>query len=348
MIEMLHKLMNKSRLFIATVFGLVLLTGYSHAADWASILMYHRFGEQDYPSTNIRMEQFREHLEELKKDKYTVLPLGEIVDKLKSGAVLPDRSVAITIDDAYLSVYENAWPLLKEAGFPFTIFVSTDNLDQKMPAFMNWAQLKEMADQGVYVGHHTASHAHLPRLSADKLKEEIERASESFKKNLGFVPGLFAYPYGEYGSDIKDYIERAGFKAAFGQQSGVAYAQHDLFALPRFALNENYGSIGRLRLAANAMPLRVRNIMPTDNILRQNPPAFGFSLAEDYPNLKQLSCYSSNQSGGTVPNQRLGQDRIEIRLTKAYAPGRGRINCTLPGPEGRYRWFGTLFYIPRK
>ena len=194
MIEMLHKLMNKSRLFIATVFGLVLLTGYSHAADWASILMYHRFGEQDYPSTNIRMEQFREHLEELKKDKYTVLPLGEIVDKLKSGAVLPDRSVAITIDDAYLSVYENAWPLLKEAGFPFTIFVSTDNLDQKMPAFMNWAQLKEMADQGVYVGHHTASHAHLPRLSADKLKEEIERASESFKKKSGICSGTVCLP----------------------------------------------------------------------------------------------------------------------------------------------------------
>lgn len=317
------------------------------AADWASVIMYHRFGESAYPNTNIRLDQFKEHLAELKNKKYSVLPLGEIVDALTSGQSLPDRTVAITIDDAFLSVYENAWPLLKEAGFPFTIFVSTDNVDKNAPDYMSWAQLEEMTKAGVYVGHHSAKHDHLPRLSIEAVERDIQKASDSFKKHLGFVPGIFAYPYGEYGAEIKKLIERKGFKAAFGQQSGVFYSQLDPFALPRFALNENYGSIGRLRLAANAMPLRVKHLMPSDNILRQNPPAFGFTLAEDYPNLKQLSCYSSNQSGGTVPIERLGKTRIEIRLGKPYKPGRGRINCTLPGPEGRYRWFGTLFYIPR-
>ncbi len=348
---MLRRIVKRALIMLAGMSAIavpIIIPAASQAADWASILMYHRFGDSQYPNTNIRLDQFQEHLAELKKQQYSVLPLGEIVDKLKAGQSLPDRTVALTIDDAFLSVYEKAWPLLKAAEFPFTIFVSTDNLDKNAPDYMSWEQLKEMTDAGVYVGHHTASHPHLPRLPAATIKADLQKANESFQKNLGFVPGIFAYPYGEYGSEIKKIIEETGFKAAFGQQSGVSYAQHDMFSLPRFALNENYGSIGRLRLAANAMPLRVKQVMPSDNVLKKNPPAFGFTLAEDYPNVRQLSCYSSNQSGGTVPIERLGKTRVEIRLSKAYAAGRGRINCTLPGPEGRYRWFGTLFYIPRK
>lgn len=326
----------------------VAATAPTFAADWASVIMYHRFGDSRYPTTNISLEQFQAHVTELKTGGYTVLPLGKIVDSLKSGEALPDRTVALTIDDAYLSVYQNAWPILKEAGLPFTVFASTGHLGNRPSDYMSWAQLKEMRDAGVYIGHHSASHSHLPKLSLEKVQSEIASANTAFQKNLGFVPALFAYPYGEYGSDIKKIIAESGFKAAFGQQSGVAYAGHDRFSFPRFAMSENYGSIGRLRLAANALPLRVRNVTPTDNILKKNPPAFGFSLDEKYENLKQLTCYSSNQSGGSVPIQRLGDDRVEIRLNRAYQPGRGRINCTLPGPEGRFRWFGNLFYIPRK
>jgi len=332
----------------AILFGATLLTAIpAQADDWASVIMYHRFDESKYPTTNISLEQFQAHVNELKNGGYTVLPLGQIVEHLENNKTLPDRTVAITIDDAYRSVYEKAWPILKKAGLPFTVFASTNYLGKNNPDYMNWAQLKEMSDGNVYIGHHSASHAHLPKLSLDQIRNEITDANEAFQKNLGFVPALFAYPYGEYGLDIKNIIADAGFKAAFGQQSGVAYAGHDKFSYPRFAMNENYGSIGRLRLAANALPLRVKNVTPTDNVLKINPPAFGFSLDEKYDNLKQLTCYSSNQSGGTVPIQRIGENRFEIRLSRAYQPGRGRINCTLPGANGRFRWFGNLFYIPR-
>ncbi len=319
----------------------------AQAADWASVIMYHRFGESQYPHTNIKLDQFQEHLNELKTGGYTVLPLGQIVDALEAGKSLPDRTVALTIDDAYFSVYERAWPLLKEAGFPFTIFVSTASLSSEPTDYMTWEQLKEMSMAGVYVGHHTASHAHLPTLDAEGLRKEISTASATFQEKLGFIPAIFAYPYGEYGTDIKKVIADAGFKAAFGQQSGVAYAGSDKFSYPRFAMNENYGGIGRLRLAANALPLRAKEIIPTDNVLKRNPPAFGFTVAEKYTNLHQLSCYSSNQSGGAVPIQRLGETRVEVRLDQAFPAGRGRINCTLPGPEGRFRWFGSLFYIQK-
>nr|MBP7066440.1 chitin deacetylase [Ferrovibrio sp.] len=92
------------------------------AAEHATILMYHRFGEDRIPSTNIRLEQFEAHLAELTSGQYRVLPLPEIVAKLKKGEPLPDRAVALTADDAYLSIATEGWPRIKKAGLPFTLF----------------------------------------------------------------------------------------------------------------------------------------------------------------------------------------------------------------------------------
>lgn len=319
----------------------------ARAADWASVIMYHRFGEDQHTSTNIRVDQFKEHIQELKNGKYTVLPLNEIVDRLENGESLPDRTVAITIDDAYQSVYDIAWPLLKEANLPFTVFVAVEGVEKQFPGSMNWDQIRELRDAGVHIGHHTYSHAHLPLMSAEEIEADIKLASEQFQAELGFVPAIFAYPYGEYGSEVKAVIRDIGFKAAFGQQSGVSYSGHDRLELPRFAMSENYGGIGRFRLAANALPLRVTDVTPSDNFLERNPPNFGFTITENYGNLNGLSCFSSNQTGGAVPIEKIGDSRIEIRLAAAFKPGRGRINCTLLGPDRRWRWFGSLFYIAK-
>ncbi len=76
----------------------------------AVILIYHRFGESRYPSTNIRLEQFEAHIEMLQKGGFSVLPLADIADALEGGGTLPDRAVAITIDDAFRSVRRLAAP----------------------------------------------------------------------------------------------------------------------------------------------------------------------------------------------------------------------------------------------
>ena len=111
----------------AMILGLVtaaLLAGHaarSLAADYATILMYHRFGEDRYPSTNVTLEQFEEHLEILASGQYDAARRGRRTSP--DGRAASHRSVAITIDDAYLSVYEEAFPRLKERGFTATLFV---------------------------------------------------------------------------------------------------------------------------------------------------------------------------------------------------------------------------------
>jgi hypothetical protein len=155
----------------------------------AVAIMYHRFGEDAHPSTNIKLEQFDAHLAELSSGKYAVLPLPEIVAALRSGTPLPDRAVAITIDDAYRSVYTEAWPRLRKAGLPFTLFVATQPVEQGLPGFMTWDQIRELRDAGVTIGAHTHTHAHLAKGSLAAAKAEIDTSTVILKRELSHGTG---------------------------------------------------------------------------------------------------------------------------------------------------------------
>jgi peptidoglycan/xylan/chitin deacetylase (PgdA/CDA1 family) len=330
---------------LAAILSLTATVPAQAAGDSAVVFMYHRFGEGGIPSTNIRIEQFEAHLAEIATGKYTVLALPDVVAALRENKPLPDRAIALTIDDAFLSVYTEAWPRLKAAGIPFTLFVATDPVDQGLRGYMNWDQIRDLVRSGVTVGHHTASHLHMPSASRERNAADIAKASRRYREELGFTPDILAYPYGEYGEAVRKSAVEAGFIAAFGQHSGVAYSGHDLHSLPRFALNETYGTIGRFRLAANALPLRVADVAPQDNALGPNPPAFGFTVEAGIARLGQLACYASHLSQATAI-ERLGQRRFEVRLEAPFPSGRGRINCTMPADGGRWRWYGVQFYVP--
>ena len=315
------------------------------AADSASIVIYHRFGESQYPATNIKLEQFEAHLKELKEGGYHVLPLAEIVAAFHDHAPLPDRTVAITIDDAYKTIYTQAWPRLKAAGFPFTVFVATDPVDGAYPDYMNWDEIRALVKAGVTIGAHTASHAHMPELSSEQNAAQIRKSNARFLAELGTVPTLFAYPYGEMSGAARVEVMKAGYVAAFGQHSGVAYAGGDQYFLPRFSFDEAFGDLERFRLAASALPLPVSDVTPEDPLTRANPPAFGFTIDPSVGSLKNLICYASPARQLKV--EALDAHRLEIRADQPFPPGRARINCTVPGPEHRWRWFGMQFYIEK-
>lgn len=311
----------------------------------AVVLMYHRFGESDYPSTNVTLEQFEAQLEKLESGPYEVMALSEIVSALDSETPLPSNAVAISIDDAYRSVYTEAWPRLEEAGFPFTLFVATDVLDRETAPYMTWDELREMAESDlVTIGHQTASHPSMPQESLERNEEEIRRANARFKKELGQVPELFAYPYGESSTAVQELVEESGFTAAFGQHSGAIGTTLNRFNLPRFALNESYSDPDRLDTIVNALPMPVRDVTPENPLVSEqdNPPVTGFTIDEAAGDLDQLSCYSS---GPEVKLERL-ERRVELRFDGPLAEGRTRLNCTLPAGNGRWRWFGRQFLVP--
>ena len=315
----------------------------AYAADSASVIMYHRFGETDYPATNISIEQFEAHLEELKTGGYTVMALGDIVKALREGGDLPNKAVAITIDDAYLSVYTHAWPRLKDAGFPFTLFVSTQAVDRGYVQYLNWDQIREMVDGGMTVGHHTASHLHMADATDAIVVAEIQTAASRYQAELGAVPEIFAYPYGEFSSANQDALKAAGIKAAFGQHSGAFGLGEDLYGLPRFSMSEAYGDIARFRTAAGAQPVPTNDMEPVDSkITTNNPPSFGFTVDDSVTGLERLACYSSRE--GRLSLELIGP-RVEVRMSDPLPAGRTRINCTMPGDDGRWRWLGRMLTV---
>ena len=183
--------------------------------------------------------------------------------------------------------------------------------------------------------------------SDDQNRGELEKSNARFRAELGEVPAIIAYPYGEYSLAVGRLSKEAGLTVGFGQHSGVVHADSDMLYLPRFAMNENFGGIG---------PLQTRGQCPSPGrdggdacrpfvIGSNNPPILGFTVQE--PAAKRLSglaCYASGQ--GKVRIERLGS-RVEVRLQEAFSSGRARINCTMPTRSGRWRWFGLQFYVPK-
>ena len=313
----------------------------------AVIIMYHRFGEDKFPSTNIRLDQFEKHLNYLIKNNFNVMRLEDIASAIIHGKELPEKTIGITIDDAYYSAYTEAWPRFKKAKLPFTIFVSTNAINQNYSNMMNWEQIKEMHTAGVSIGNHSASHGHLTKMSHIKWKEEISSAQKILSEKLGKDPILFAYPYGEATNEMSNFLRTEGFIAAFGQHSGVASEWLDSFYLPRFALNEKYGDIARFSLAINSLPMPIKEITPKNYVLSVNPPIFGFTILSDSVNINKLQCFSSSQSTpGTI--EVLGKNRIEVRFNKSFDSFRGRINCTMPTNKNRWRWLGMQYLVPQQ
>ena len=147
----------------------------ARADDHAVVLLYHHVGDETPASTSVTPEVFESHLDYLARHHFTVLPLSEVVHALAEHRPLPAGTVALTFDDAYVSVYRQALPRLERRGWPFTVFVSTDSVDQGYAAFMGWDQLRDLEARGGTVGNHTTRHAHLVRREPEESEAAWER-----------------------------------------------------------------------------------------------------------------------------------------------------------------------------
>ena len=311
--------------------------------NYASVIMYHRFGEKRYPSTNIKIEQFLEHIDELLKPQYNVIDINDGLKAIENIKLIRDRSVIITIDDAYSSVFKYAWPILKKYNLPFTLFVSTDVIDNKIPGYMSWEEIRTLRNNGVTIGSQTKSHPHMHNLNQDQLIYELSKSNDRFIKEIGSKPKIFAYPYGEYNLNVIKQVKAHGFRAAFGQHSGTAHQSSGIYELPRFAMNETYGNMERFKLAVNALPMPISDLSPKDPVILKNPPYYGFTLSSEIKPQNKIRCFASNNIKSET--KRLGKNRIEIRLKKPFPNGRGRINCTMAARNDRWRWLGRQFII---
>ncbi len=306
--------------------------------------MYHRFNENKYPSTNIRMDAFKKQLDMIEKENISFVDPNNFENDLLSKR---KRKILLTIDDAFESFYKNAWPILREREIPFILFVNT----REVGAFnyMNWEQIKEINKESfVKIGNHSHSHEYLVNESSFVIKKDIEESIKIFKKQLEENSLFFSYPFGEYNLEFKKIIKSLGFKYAFGQHSGVIDETKDFFELPRFPINEKYGDLKRFNTLIKTLPFKYEYILPEEKhlTLQNNPPEVQVKFFKDIKNLKQISCYSNegNVWRKSVVNF-INEQRVEIKLQEKFVGERGRINCSLREDSGFWRWLGIQFVL---
>ena len=167
-------------------------------------IMYHRFDENKYPSTNIRMGEFKKHIELIKNEKLNFVDPKDFETDLKTKKL--ERKVLLTIDDGYSSFYKNAWPILKKEKIPFILFVSTREVGKNN--YMGWDQIREIAkEEFVHIGNHSHTHEYLVDRTPQEIKDDLKESISIFKKNLGYNSPFFSYPFGEYSLEFKKIVK---------------------------------------------------------------------------------------------------------------------------------------------
>lgn len=326
----------------------------SGAGNSAVVFMYHRFGEDRYPATSVRLEAFAGQLELLEAGGFEVIGLRRLLAFLGGVGDLPERAVVLTIDDAYASIHTHAWPLLRERGLPFTVFVATDPVDEGFGDYLDWGQLREMASGGVTFANHGAGHLHLPRRLdgesesrwRERVRADLLRGADRLRTELGatgaVIDDVFAYPYGEYDPDVASIVQELGW-IAFGQQSGAVGVASDRRTLPRYPINEAYSGLEDFRTKANSLPLAVTRIEPWDPVTGPEP-MLDVWLAPSEARLRSLTCFVGGQ-GEVAVNWVEPEHRFRVAPAAPLSPGRQRVNCTAPGPSGRYYWFSHQWLV---
>lgn len=190
-------------------------------------------------------------MEWLAAHDYTTISPDQLLDGLNGRTTLGPRSVVLTFDDGYLSLYQFARPLLTRLGFVATLFLTTNPVGlasyDKESSFkaagyptydrpLNWAELAEMAEAGWSIESHSCSHPFLSKLDPDRLLDELAKSRQQIEQHLSNPVHFLAYPYGDYSQRVLAGVKKAGYKAAFTVHDGKVSGE-DRFRLRRIEIN---------------------------------------------------------------------------------------------------------------
>ena len=305
-------------------------------------LMYHRFNENKYPSTNIKMNIFKKQIKIIRESNYNFYDPKNLEKNFQTTKI--EKKILITIDDAFSSFYEFAWPFLKKEKIPFILFVSTEAVGKN--GYMTWNQIRELEKENtVYIGNHSHSHNYLVDLKNEDFINDINTSLIIFNEKLGYNPIFFSYPFGEYSLFIKEYISK-NFKFSFGQHSGVIDRNKDPYELPRFPINEKYGDLKRFEFLINLNPLQYKVLYPVEKYLtnNNNPPKFLVEFFDEQKNINNINCFSNEGERWEKSNINFTQNTLNLNFRERFNFRRGRVNCSL-NDDGVWRWLGVQFSI---
>ncbi len=273
----------------------------------AICLCYHNIEDNSkMKALTISVAEFEKEMQTIKDNGFTVIPMQDFLAFRRGEKDIPVKSCIITIDDGWVSAYENAWPILKKYGYPFTLFIYINYVNTGGKS-MSWDQLGEMRDAGVDIQCHTYSHSSLkvPGVGMDKthaamvkndvatlgvdgwLHKEVVESKQVLEKQLGIKCNAFAYPFGVWNQRARDMVKQAGYEAAF-----TVYGQQLRFSTPPYDL------LGRYAIDAGKPQIFYTDAMKMIGGGVSGPPAPAPAVAQ----LAAASMITQPMEGETISN----------------------------------------------
>ena len=325
----------------------------AQAAEHGVIVLYHHVANDTPKSTTISPDDFQSHLEFLRDNNFTIMALDDMLEALHNRQEIPDKSVAITFDDGYISIYREAFPKLQSFDFPFTVFVSTQPINDNQAGYMNWEQVSEMANAGANIANHMVDHPYmLTRLEGEsqsewisRLQREMIQAEQDIERHTGQSHKLLAYPYGEFDSAIKEMLAEEGY-IGLTQNSGALGFHSDFLAVPRYPLAGIYANLDTASIKFESLAFQVTNQIPQDPVTDSTNPTVSIQLGPGDYSLDQISCFANNRP---IPLHWLDKTNGSLELTpeQHFSGRRWRYICTAPlAGTGRFFWYSVQWIKP--
>ncbi|ADU96695.1 polysaccharide deacetylase [Thermovibrio ammonificans HB-1] len=319
------------------------------ADNYATVFIYHRFGDPRYPTTSVSMEDFERELRYLKKYNYNTITVAELYKIVSSGRPIPPKTVVITIDDGYRTTYK-AFKLLKKYRIPATVFLYMEAVG-RYPDFLTEKQIEEMKRSGlIEFENHLYSHPNLGLLRLKLPKEEYlrvlrreERLSrQRFKKLIGREPRFLAFPYGDYDRLSVEFFLEKGYKLLFTQDRGSYGGRGKL--VPRMAIVGSQSGFRKFVRDLEIEPLPVEKAEPGYGVLKENPVRLSFWV-KNPEKFKRCSIYASGL--GWMGAERKG-NRVETAKAVTLVKRKTRVGLRCWNAEtGRKAEYFYLVLVKR-
>jgi len=212
------------------------------------VLSYHRVSAAGkVESMTIPQKTFEAQMNYLKENGYAVITIDQFFEFLNFNFQAPPKSVVLTFDDGWKSIYEVAYPILKKYNFPATLFVYTDLIGTKRA--MSWAQVKELSENGFAIHSHSKTHRNLARLKKGEsfgayyrsIEQELHDSKKVIVEKVGAECNYFAYAYGAYNPLMIAMLKKYGYHGAFTVKRGANPFFKDQYTIHRSMIYGKYG-----------------------------------------------------------------------------------------------------------
>ncbi len=334
---------------VLLIIGLVQTT----YANNVVVLLYHKFGDRRTPSTNVPLSNFIAQMTYLKTHNYQVISLKRLACLLSSHQPLPPKTVVITVDDGYKTVFTKAFPILRRFGYPFTVFIPTEAIEKHYPDYINWDEIYQMKQAGVDFQDHTYAHHKLglkplsmtEREYREWIQADLKKSRCIFEKRLGYCPTMLAFPYGYYNKILINEALRLGYRVLLSQDPGVVSEDTPLYHIPREPiLGKNWSTLEHFKTILKRVDLPLLIRYPKIGFLKENPPL------EIYGILKYPGRYFPNRFKIYISELGWKKAKYDPHLSKVYVKGvsplRRKINrIAIAGVEKNTRKTAISFWM---